>query len=114
MIAVAVRVLFEVGLMFVVGWIELLDTHDASLDSWHGVPDLFSSDKLLQLTRHSFSYLCLLFAVAEDDRCILSSNIIPLSVQGRRIVKLVEETNQILKMLLRLVQFDVEHLDVAR
>lgn len=114
MVAVAGRILLQVRLMFLVGRVEGAHAVDFRLDLFAAVLDLAGVQQLLELRLDGGGDLLLTLVAAEDGGAVLRPNIIALTVLGGGVVKHKEELDELLEMLLRFVELDVEHLDVAR
>jgi hypothetical protein len=111
-IAVSGRILFQVGLVPLLGRIKWIHSVNRCVNLLLGILDLTRIDKILQLCLDFGGNFLLLGIIAKDNGRVLCASIVSLTVLGRRVVELKEEFDEFLIMFLGFIEFNVKDFDV--
>jgi hypothetical protein len=113
-IAVSGRILFQVGLVPLLGRIEWIHSVNRCVNLLLGVLDLSRIDEVLQLCLDLGGNLLLLGIIAKDNGRVLWASVVSLTVLGRRVVELKEELDEVLKVGGGIIELDVKDFNVTR
>mmetsp|Transcript_15485 Transcript_15485/g.34571 ORF Transcript_15485/g.34571 Transcript_15485/m.34571 type:complete len:236 (-) Transcript_15485:136-843(-) len=114
MVAIAIWILHQILLMLFVSLIKGISLKYSGNHLVICIPsNLLGIDKVLQFTPDFGCNLLLRIAIGEHNRCILSTHIIALPIRRRWIMKHVKEFHQLFKVLVGIVQFDIQNFYVA-
>lgn len=116
MIAIAIGMFGKVVLVFFPSNGEFLQIAELGRDlvTSKGADDLSLVNGTLEFLSNLFSNSPLLLVTTENPTRILKASIVSLSILEGWIVKGKEESQHFFKVKLGVVEFNVEHLDVAR
>lgn len=95
------------------GCIEWIHVVNLRLDLVARILDFARVNQLLKLRLDIAGYLLLLLITAKNSRSVLRANVVTLSVLCRWIMEHEKELNELFKVLLRLVELDIENFNVT-
>mmetsp|Transcript_828 Transcript_828/g.2004 ORF Transcript_828/g.2004 Transcript_828/m.2004 type:complete len:203 (-) Transcript_828:44-652(-) len=114
MIAIATGMLHQVRLMFLFRDVKGIGPTNLGLHLASDIGNLTSRHGLLQFGLDLSCNGNLFITVAKNPTGILRPRIISLAILGRRIMKHEKELNQFFEMRFRIIEFNIEHLNMPR